>query len=137
MRVVTEELADRVCIRRTAEDFLFQLDVGGRLAQDIAHSAGDAILITGAAMTLKRKAQANVRCTKSRVDPASCWERARYSHSIVAGGLLEMSYATRLMPRTSLMMRLDTFASSSCGSGAQSAVMKSVVWTARRATTYS
>ena len=31
------------------------------------------------------------------------------------------------MPRTSLMIRLETRASSSCGSGAQSAVMKSVV----------
>ena len=30
-----------------------------------------------------------------------------YSHSIVAGGFDEMSYATRLMPRTSLMMRFD------------------------------
>ena len=30
-----------------------------------------------------------------------------YSHSIVAGGLLEMSYATRLMPRTSLMIRFE------------------------------
>ena len=30
-----------------------------------------------------------------------------YSHSIVAGGLEEMSYTTRLIPRTSLMMRLD------------------------------
>ena len=48
------------------------------------------------------------------------------SHSIVAGGLPEMSYTTRLMPRTSLMMRFDTVASSSCGSGAQCAVMKSV-----------
>ena len=37
----------------------------------------------------------------------------RYSHSMVAGGLLEMSYTTRLHPRTSLMMRLDALASSS------------------------
>ncbi len=34
---------------------------------------------------------------------------------MVAGGLEEMSYTTRLMPRTSLMMRLDTCASKSCG----------------------
>ena len=60
-----------------------------------------------------------------------------HSHSIVAGGLLETSYTTRLMPRTSLMMREETRASSGCGRGAQSAVMKSKVWTARRATTYS
>ncbi len=31
----------------------------------------------------------------------------RHSHSIVPGGLLVMSYATRLTPATSLMMRLD------------------------------
>ncbi len=29
-----------------------------------------------------------------------------YSHSMVAGGLLEMSYTTRLTPATSLMIRL-------------------------------
>ena len=34
---------------------------------------------------------------------------AAHSHSIVAGGLLLTSYVTRLMPRTSLMMRLLTF----------------------------
>jgi hypothetical protein len=34
-----------------------------------------------------------------------------YSHSMVAGGLLEMSKQTRLAPLTSLMMRLDIFSS--------------------------
>ena len=37
--------------------------------------------------------------------------RAGHSHSMVAGGLPEMSYTTRLIPRTSLMMRLETLAS--------------------------
>src|SRR5450830_421086 len=60
-----------------------------------------------------------------------------YSHSIVAGGLPEMSYTTRLMPRTSLMMRLETRPSNSCGRCAQCAVIKSCVCTARKATTYS
>jgi len=60
-----------------------------------------------------------------------------YSHSIVAGGLPEMSYTTRLMPRTSLMMRFDTLPSRLCGNSAQWAVMKSCVCTARSATTYS
>jgi hypothetical protein len=60
-----------------------------------------------------------------------------HSHSMVAGGLPEMSYTTRLMPRTSLMMRLETLPSKLCGSSAQWAVMKSCVCTARRATTYS
>src|SRR5215831_13267602 len=50
-----------------------------------------------------------------------------HSHSIVAGGLPEMSYTTRLMPRTSLMMRVETFDSNACGSSAQCAVMKSSV----------
>jgi hypothetical protein len=37
----------------------------------------------------------------------------RYSHSMVAGGFDEMSYTTRLMPRTSLMMRDEILASRS------------------------
>jgi hypothetical protein len=60
-----------------------------------------------------------------------------HSHSIVAGGLPEMSYTTRLIPRTSLMIRFDTCPSRSCGRCAQCAVMKSSVCTARSATTYS
>jgi hypothetical protein len=56
---------------------------------------------------------------------------------MVAGGFDEMSSVTRLMPRTSLMIRFDTLASRSCGSGAQCAVMKSVVCTARKRTTCS
>lgn len=54
-----------------------------------------------------------------------------HSHSIVAGGLPEMSYTTRLIPRTSLMIRLDARPSSAYGRCAQCAVMKSVVCTAR------
>ena len=60
-----------------------------------------------------------------------------YSHSIVAGGLLEMSYTTRFTPFTSLMMRLEIRAKTSHGKRAQSAVMKSSVVTARNATTES
>src|SRR3989338_3971590 len=65
------------------------------------------------------------------------YTKTPYSHSIVAGGLPEMSYTTRLMPRTSLMMRLEILPSSACGSSAQCAVMKSCVCTARNATTHS
>ncbi len=36
-----------------------------------------------------------------------------YSHSMVAGGLLEISRQTRLAPLTSLMMRLDIFSRTS------------------------
>ena len=37
------------------------------------------------------------------------WRHASrfYSHSIVLGGLEEMSYTTRLIPLTSLMMRVE------------------------------
>lgn len=45
-----------------------------------------------------------------------------------------MSYTIRLTPRTSLMIRPETTASSYRGSRAQSAVIKSVVETARSAT---
>jgi len=39
---------------------------------------------------------------------------------MVAGGSLEISQTTRLMPRTSVMLRLDTVAGKSCGSGDRS-----------------
>lgn len=58
-----------------------------------------------------------------------------HSHSIVAGGLLDTSYVTREIPSISLMMRPETVSSSSYGRCAQRAVMKSMVSTARRATT--
>ncbi len=60
-----------------------------------------------------------------------------YSHSIVAGGFDEMSYTTRDTPFTSLVMRLDARASTSCESRAQSAVIASTEVTARSATTWS
>src|SRR5262249_51834463 len=50
-----------------------------------------------------------------------------HSHSIVAGGLLLISYTTRLTPRTLLMIRVETRASKSSGKRDQSAVMKSSV----------
>lgn len=56
-----------------------------------------------------------------------------YSHSMVAGGLLVISYTTRLIPFTSLMMRLEMVSSTSYGIRAQSAVIKSLVVTPRRA----
>src|SRR5207249_4613741 len=60
-----------------------------------------------------------------------------YSHSIVAGGLLLISYTTRFTPFTSLMIRVEILASKSYGRCDQSAVMKSSVCTARMATTFS
>src|SRR6266851_1206271 len=64
-------------------------------------------------------------------------ELGHHSHSIVEGGFELMSYTTRLMPRTSLTMRDEIRARSSCGSRAQSAVMPSRLSTARIATVYS
>src|SRR5689334_20957259 len=38
-----------------------------------------------------------------------------HSHSMVAGGFDEISSTTRLMPRTSLIIRLEILASTCCG----------------------
>lgn len=57
-----------------------------------------------------------------------------YSSSIVPGGLLVISYSTRLTPLTSLTILFITLPSTSQGSSAASAVMKSDVVTARKAT---
>src|SRR6185312_8261125 len=64
-------------------------------------------------------------------------QRRAYSHSIVAGGLELTSYTTLFTPATSLMIRLEIRASASCGNGNQSAVMPSVLVTARRAIAFS
>ena len=75
-----------------------------------------------------------LRCVFVPLGASQC-QTPNHSHSIVAGGLEDTSYVTRLIPRTSLMIRDDTFFSSAYGSSAQSAVMKSLVCTARKATT--
>jgi hypothetical protein len=64
-------------------------------------------------------------------EPLSAGACLDYSHSIVPGGFDVMSYATRLMPATSLMMRDEILASRSYGSRAQSAVIASSDVTAR------
>ena len=56
-----------------------------------------------------------------------------YSHSIVAGGFVVISYTTRLMFFTSLTIRAEMTSSTSYGIRAKSAVMKSVVVTPRSA----
>ncbi len=56
-----------------------------------------------------------------------------YSHSIVAGGLLVISYTTLLICPTSFTILLDISPSIDHGRCANSAVMKSVVVTALRA----
>lgn len=71
------------------------------------------------------------------LDPGDELEGSRYSHSMVAGGLLVTSYTTRFTPSTSLTIRLAVRPSRSAGKGYQSAVMKSCVSTARSATTLS
>ena len=63
------------------------------------------------------------------------YEVGIHSHSIVAGGLLVISYTTRDTPGTSLTMRFETRAKSSGGKWVHSAVIKSIEVTARKATT--
>src|SRR6516165_9448924 len=60
-----------------------------------------------------------------------------HSHSIVPGGFDVMSYTTRLMPFTSLTMRLEMVLRTSCGRSTQSAVMPSSEFTARMAQVYA
>lgn len=60
-----------------------------------------------------------------------------YSHSIVAGGFDVQSSTTRLMPFTSLMIRLEILSRTSYGIRAQSAVIPSIDVTARIPTVYS
>ena len=60
-----------------------------------------------------------------------------YSISIVPGGLLVQSYITLFTPLTSLTIRFVTMSSISHGRWIASAVMKSVVPTARSATAKS
>ncbi len=75
---------------------------------------------------------------KSSAGDASLWpigESLPYSHSIVPGGLLVMSYTTRLTPSTSLTIRFDIRDKSFVSAGNQSAVMPSTLWTRRMTTT--
>ena len=60
-----------------------------------------------------------------------------YSHSMVAGGLLLISYTTLLIPFTLLMISFEIFARNSYGKCAQSAVMPSTLVTALKATVNS
>jgi hypothetical protein len=103
----------------------------GRLFMDHANSSGLCFA------TLKKK-PLQIRGLVALITFQRRSDQPRnHSHSIVAGGFPEMSYTTRLMPRTSLMIRFDTLASSACGRCAHWAVMKSSVCTARSATTHS
>ncbi len=58
-----------------------------------------------------------------------------YSHSIVPGGLLVISYTILLIWSTSLMILPEILSNTSYGIRAQSAVIKSVVVTPRSAST--
>ena len=62
---------------------------------------------------------------------------ADHSHSMVEGGLLEMSYTTRLTAGTSLTMRRLMTPRTSYGTLAQSAVIPSSLSTMRTATTFA
>src|SRR5262245_49306071 len=84
----------------------------------------------GAAELAERQLVDTLRSPRLCVDRCHC-------HSIVTGGFELMSYTTRLMPRTSFTMRDEMLASTEYGSRAQSAVMPSLLSTARIATVYS
>jgi hypothetical protein len=79
----------------------------------------------------RRPPPASARASHPWRTPCSRWPRrcsapcARYSHSMVPGGLLVMSSTTRLTSRTSLVIRVEIRASTSYGSRAQSAVIAS------------
>ena len=60
-----------------------------------------------------------------------------YSHSIVPGGLEEISYTILFIPFTLFIILFDTSSRNSYGSFDQVAVMKSMVFTERIAATYS
>ena len=55
----------------------------------------------------KRPQLRGLRCCFMLLIASGC-QTQDHSHSIVAGGLLDTSYVTRLIPRTSLMIRDDT-----------------------------
>src|SRR6056297_2241595 len=65
------------------------------------------------------------------------FEEAHYSHSMVAGGFELTSYTTRLIPLTSLIIRLLTSDKKSYGRCDQSAVMPSTLLTDLKAIVYS
>lgn len=67
--------------------------------------------------------------------PSGAKPSALYSHSMVPGGLLVMSYTTRLTPSTSLTMRFEIRDKSLDSAGNQSAVIPSTLWTRRMTTT--
>lgn len=73
----------------------------------------------------------------SAADIFSLGRHLPHSHSIVLGGFELMSYTTRFTPFTSLMIRLEILASTSCGKRNQSAVMPSILVTARIEATFS
>jgi len=78
------------------------------------------------------------RCCHGRVDldrRSGCLPRlTSYSHSMVPGGLLVMSTVTRLISRTSLVIRVEIRSSTSYGTRAQSAVIASSEVTGRSTT---
>src|SRR5690606_18369274 len=82
-----------------------------------------------------RRPLAVCREARSAAHAAGPRRSRRHSHSMVAGGFPEMSYTTREIPSTSLMIRRATRSWNSAGRRAPRAVTKSTVWTARSATT--
>src|SRR4051812_43612332 len=109
------------------------------IAERDVHSEDQAL--SGARSTPLRAFSMHVQLGKqcltcNRFLDGACQSRhsfMRYSHSIVPGGLLVMSYVTRFTPRTSFTMRPATRVRNAMSNGYTSAVMPSVLVTARSA----
>ena len=128
-----------------ADDHQIHRTLGGEPGdfRRVGHIDRHVLRDTGGAGVARRHDDRNPRCVtparpRERVlaTPGSDDEYPLYSHSIVDGGLLEMSYTTRLTPGTSLTMRRLIKPSTSYGTLAQSAVMPSSLSTIRTATTF-
>ncbi len=109
--------------------------IGGRTARSVGHGGHCTACEAAAAPLDGPGSGATVHRDRGRPGPSR--RAGGHSHSMVAGGLLLMSYTTRLTPGTSLTIRLLIRPRTSYGSFAQSAVMPSSEVTARIATTFA
>jgi hypothetical protein len=98
------------------------------------HRQGAAPVAT-AASSVPPQSPVDLRIMAQPVRSSTPRVRHDHSHSMVAGGLLLMSYTTRLTPGTSFTIREEILPSTSYGSFAQSAVIPSSDVTALMATT--
>ena len=101
----------------------------------VAHVASIRAAIYAALLPFDRRGRLTTRPSfrRTRSPYMPPYTPSNYSHSTVAGGLLVISYTTRLICPTSLTTRVETFSRTSYGIRAQSAVIPSTLVTARSA----